>query len=38
MSYDSPKEASGMKVREKEPDDQPWIEKILRERWGMDSR
>ena len=22
-----------MQVRDKEPDDQPWIEKILRERW-----
>jgi GNAT superfamily N-acetyltransferase len=23
-----------MKVRDKEPEDQPWIEKILSERWG----
>jgi hypothetical protein len=23
-----------MKVREKEPEDQPWIETILNERWG----
>ena len=23
-----------MQVREKEPEDQPWIEKMLRERWG----
>jgi hypothetical protein len=23
-----------MKVRDKEPEDQPWIEKILNERWG----
>ena len=25
---------SGMKVRDKEPEDQPWLEKILNERWG----
>jgi hypothetical protein len=24
-----------MKVKEKEPEDQPWIEKILSERWGF---
>ena len=23
-----------MQVRDKEPEDQPWIEKLLRERWG----
>ena len=23
-----------MRVRDKEPEDQPWIEKLLRERWG----
>jgi GNAT superfamily N-acetyltransferase len=27
-------EVSGMKVREKGPEDQPWIEKLLSERWG----
>jgi GNAT superfamily N-acetyltransferase len=32
--YDSPKEASGMKVRDKEPEDHPWIKKILSEHWG----
>jgi GNAT superfamily N-acetyltransferase len=32
------KETSGMKIREKEPKDQPWIEKILDERWGGEGR
>ncbi len=27
-----------MKIREKEPKDQPWIEKILDERWGGEGR
>jgi GNAT superfamily N-acetyltransferase len=27
-----------MKVREKEPKDQPWIDKILNERWGGEGR
>jgi hypothetical protein len=34
MLRSSATEESAMKVREKEPEDQPWIETILNERWG----